>query len=92
MELLFRCALIDSLAMHAVINTRTLPFAQGSEPANLLYDHLQLSGISQRILNDLVACHQDVLAQVLVILLREVYPAVFDYPAGLLRELDDAAF
>lgn len=61
-------------------------------PPHFLDDHLQLPRISERILNDLVARDQNVLAQVVVLLLREVYPAILDHPAALFRKADDAAF
>lgn len=55
-------------------------------------DRLQLPCVSQRILNDLVARHKDVLALELAIFLREVYSAVLNDPARLLRKVDDTAF
>ena len=60
--------------------------------ASRLYDHLQLSGVAQGVLDDLIARDQDVLALVVVLLLREVYPAVLDDPTGLAREAYNAAF
>jgi hypothetical protein len=57
---------------------------------SLLDNHLQLPRIAQRILDDLVARDQDVLAQVVVLLLGEVYPAVLDHPTALLGKLDNA--
>jgi hypothetical protein len=57
-----------------------------------LDNRLQLPRVPQRILNDLVARDQDVLAQVVVLLLWEVYPAVLDHPAALLGEVDNTAF
>jgi hypothetical protein len=61
-------------------------------PASALDNRLQLPSIAQRVLNDLITCDQDILAQVIVLLLREVYPAILDHPAALLSEVDDAAF
>lgn len=57
-----------------------------------LDDRLQLPRIPQRILNDLIARDQNIFAQVIVLLLWEVYPAILDDPATLLGEVDDAAF
>jgi hypothetical protein len=53
---------------------------------------LQLPRIAQSILNDLIARDQDILAQIIVLLLREVYPAILDNPAALFGKVDDAAF
>jgi hypothetical protein len=55
-----------------------------------LDNRLQLPRIPQRILNDLIARNQNVLAQVIILLLREVYPAILDDPPTLLRKVDDA--
>ena len=57
----------------------------------LLDNHLQLPSVTQRVLDDLIARHKDVFALVVVFLLREVYPPILDDPAGLAREVDDAA-
>ena len=66
-----------------------LPLHSHTCPSN---NHLQLPRISKRVLDDLVARDQDILALVVVLLLGEVYPAVLDDPAGFAREVDDAAF
>jgi hypothetical protein len=65
-------------------------------PASLLLqppldNRLQLPRIAQRVLNDLIARNQDILAQIIVLLLREVYPAILDNPSALLCKVDDAA-
>jgi hypothetical protein len=57
-----------------------------------LHNRLQLPRVTKRVLNDLIARNEDVLAQVIVLLLGEVYPAVLYDPPALLSELDDAAF
>jgi hypothetical protein len=65
------------------------PILSLTSPSN---NHLQLPRISKRVLNDLIARDQDVLALIVVLLLGEVYPAVLDDPTGFAREVDDAAF
>ena len=55
-------------------------------------NHLQFPRVSKRVLDNLIACDQDILALVVILLLGEVYPAVLDDPAGFAREVDDAAF
>lgn len=61
---------------------------------NHLHDRLQLPRVPNRILNHLPARHQDLLLrpQIRALLQREIYPAVLDDPAALVRKLDDAAF
>lgn len=66
-----------------------LPLHSHTCPSN---NHLQLPRISKRVLDDLVARDQDILALIVVLLLGKVYPAVLDNPAGFAREVDDAAF
>jgi hypothetical protein len=57
-----------------------------------LDNRLQLPCIAQSILNDLIARDQDILAEIIIILLGKVYPAILDNPAALLCKVDDAAF
>ena len=81
--------------MHISYTDLHFPSSSVSSPIcamHLLDNRLQLSRIPQRILNDLVARNEDILAQVVIVLLREVYPAVLDNPARLLCEADDTAF
>ena len=58
----------------------------------LLDNSLQLPRIPQRILNNLITRNQNIPVQILILLLREVYPAVLDNPTALLCKVDDAAF
>jgi hypothetical protein len=48
--------------------------------AHILDDGLQLPRVPQRVLDNLIARDQNVLAHVVVLLLREVYPAVLNDP------------
>lgn len=57
-----------------------------------LDNHLELSSVAQRVLDDLIACDQNVLALVVVLLLGKVYPPILDHPSGLAREAHDTAF
>lgn len=57
-----------------------------------LHNHLKLPSIPQCILNYLITRNQDVLALVVVLLLREVYPSVLNDPARFACKVDDAAF
>ena len=54
-----------------------------------LDDRLQLSRIAQRVLDDSITC--DIFAMAILVLLGEIYPAVLDHPARLLRKLNNAA-
>lgn len=59
-----------------------------------LHDRLQLSSVAQRVLDDGTACAQDIslVGQQVLLLLREVYPPIFDDPSPVLREIDYGAF
>lgn len=59
-----------------------------------LDDGLELSGVFECVLNDLVAGRKDVLFALcqLFLLSREINAALFGNPATRVRELDDSAF
>jgi hypothetical protein len=56
-----------------------------------LDNRLQLPRIPQRILNDLITRNQNILAQIIILLLREVYPTILNHPSTLLRKVDHTA-
>jgi hypothetical protein len=88
-----QCAAQDTQTLTCSIVQSSPPPPSLASPSPHLHNHLQLPRIPERILDNLIARHHNILARrIRVLLLREIDASVFDDPSRLFSETDDAAF
>jgi hypothetical protein len=88
-----QCAAQDTQTLTCSIVQSSPPPPPLASPSPHLHNHLQLPRITQRILDNLIARHHNILARRIgVLLLREIDASVLDDPARLFSKTDDATF
>lgn len=71
--------LVVCVLMHKY-RTSNLDFISQLSSHTLLHNRLQLPRIPQRVLNNLITRDKNILADIVILLLGEVYPSIFDDP------------